>query len=229
MVLSEFSNMPLSGHKKPLRGDDAQPISKEEVDRLTADAMAKGLLQATTIPTTSTAKTKVSDSVPSEPVKPNAIQLASHEVAEETPKSSVEMARIRQLEAMMQTLLENQSKRSATPDDVDPMPTTQEPARLDDSRETESRSERFKLRNVGDRSSTDGENSRRTATVRKPHPLDDDKPALTRTQTAKSPSVDTAQSEQEVTAAGSDDDASSDRSPTDASESEFRRYRRKHH
>lgn len=167
MVLSDFSNMPLTGHKKPVRGDDAKPIPTEEVEKMAADAMARNLLQSTTI---SDKKMKATDFGTTDKPASNGIQLASHEVVEESPKASLDSARLRQLEVMMQQMLANQINNGPTPTDIDPPARIQEPPRLSEAMNEPS--ERLKLV-PKQPSSVEKDEPNRIAPVRKAHPLDD--------------------------------------------------------
>ena len=109
LVFSDLSNMPLNGNKKPIMGESAKPLSIEENDRMAADELAGKLRRTTTISMGSNPKTTESLAGPKKEEKVNQVQLASHEVVSESPKESAEAERIRQLESMVQQLLEQKS------------------------------------------------------------------------------------------------------------------------
>ena len=115
VVFSDLSNMPLNGNKKPVMGESAKPLSVEETDRMAADEMAGKLRRTTTISMGSNPKTTESLAGPKKEEKVNQIQLASHEVVSESPKESAEAERIRQLESMVQQLMEQKSNPPIAP------------------------------------------------------------------------------------------------------------------
>jgi len=109
VIFSDLSNMPLNGNKKPVMGEDAKPISNDEADRMAADALAAKLHRTTTISMGS--NPKVTDSLQKTKQELNAgqVTLASHEVLSPAPKATEDSDRIRQLEAMVQQLIEQKS------------------------------------------------------------------------------------------------------------------------
>lgn len=146
VVFSEFANMQLNGPKKASAGEDAKPITKEEVDRETVDVMTKSLLRTTTIaagPNQQSMQAKIPSKVDTDANKvqtalhqttagSNPIQLATHQTSDGTTKESADAERIRRLEAMVEKLLEQQSAMPAKPMPAGRIRQEREPARLDD-------------------------------------------------------------------------------------------------
>ena len=120
VIFSDLSNMPLNGNKKPVMGEDAKPISSDEADRMAADALAAKLHRTTTISMGS--NPKVTDSLQKTKQELNAgqVTLASHEVLSPTPKATEDSDRIRQLEAMVQQLIEQKSSPAVNSAPVSP-------------------------------------------------------------------------------------------------------------
>lgn len=148
VVFSDLSNMPLNGNRKPVRGEEAKPISEEENDEIAAEAMAGSLRRTTTIsmgskPKTTESVSNVKREKPANKVAPashqtaqpaSQITQASHEVVSETPKASADSERIRQLEAMVQQLLEQKSSPPPELAPSNPPRRTVHPLDLDDER-----------------------------------------------------------------------------------------------
>ena len=110
IVFSEFSNMPLSGGKKPLKGDDAKPFSEDELKKLATDSMTSVLRRTTTISMGPNSQSSESIHEVKQPEALNQIQLASHQTpAESSTANSADAERIKRLEAMVQQLLEQKS------------------------------------------------------------------------------------------------------------------------
>ncbi len=174
VVFSDFSNLPLNGGKKALRGDDAQPITKNESDKLAAEAMAGALRRTTTITAGSDQKLQEVAPESKKDATASPIQLASHEVLVPTEKETADAERIRRLEAMVQQLMEQKAGAAATP-----TPTASAgspPAELDDGPTDPSQqlkpSRRIKVRR------NDDDEPRPTAIRRRAHPLDDNEPSM---------------------------------------------------
>ena len=117
-IFSDLNNMPLNGNKKPVSGNDAKPLSTEEVDRDAADALSQKLRRTTTISMGPNPKTIESVAGAKKAPESSQVVQASHQVASpangEIPKES-DADRVRRLEAMVQQLLEQKAGTPALP------------------------------------------------------------------------------------------------------------------
>lgn len=200
VVFSDLSNMPLNGNRKPVRGEEAKPITDEENDQIAAEAMAGSLRRTTTIsmgsnPKTTESVTNTRREQPSQKVTPvsaqsatpgNQITQASHQVISEPQRQpSADSERIRQLEAMVQQLLEQKSNPPAELSPTNPPRRTVHPLDLDDERSGATRlstpvSDRLRLtsRQSADEVATDADDDDNSdeqpvRATRSRHPLDD--------------------------------------------------------
>lgn len=177
VVFSDFSNMALNGSKKPLKGEDAKPISKEEVDKMAADAMASTLRRTTTISMDPKAKSVDIATESKPPANTNQVQLASHEVPTASTKESADAERIRRLEAMVQQLVEQKNEGS-------PRVQTSsadygiQPAELED--DASQPTERLKVDRRRKLRRYEESESSETPVRRRAHPLDEDQPSSQR-------------------------------------------------
>ena len=162
--------MQLNGNKKAFRGDEAKPITNEEIDRLTVDDMTSKLRRTTTISTSPNppATESPSDAVAAE--NSNQVQLASHEVPAESASPSGDADKIRRLEAMVQQLLDQKAGGS-------PASSLSAPRRLDaanEDGEPNEKTERLKLGRRRKAIRNEDEEPKRSATSRRSHPLEDE-------------------------------------------------------
>ena len=173
-IFSEFSNMSLNPTKKVRRGDDAKPMEKEEVEQIGLDSLTSVLKRTTTITMSSDNKIKTETGAPAATkAEENPIQQASHQVVTE-PKANPDADRIRQLEMMVQQLMEQ--KAGPPPSVPQEMPSNEVPAPLERDElpiEPLNSRRRFQVRPDRDAVSTSG--SRRSS-----HLLDDDESTSSR-------------------------------------------------
>jgi hypothetical protein len=173
VVFSEFSNMPLNGSGKAKRGEEAKPLSTEEVDQLAADAMAASLCRTTTISTKPSSKD--TDAAKGSSSHSDQILQASYEAPSPSKKSDTDVARIQQLEATVQQLMKQiaQGTTAAASNDA---PENVEHADLSEvSREPSDRLRLNPPRRI--RRQVASEPAPRPIR-RQAHPLDDDQPEL---------------------------------------------------
>jgi hypothetical protein len=173
VIFSEFTNMPLSGSKKTLRGDDAKPITNEEVDRLAAEALTSTLRRTTTISTAPNPKVIENGATKIASAESNQVQQASYNTSSDSTKTSAEAERIRQLELRVQQLMEQTLNNAVSA----PPPSNQpdaEPARLEE--EPNQFSERLRLNPRRKARQKNEQESSQPVTPRRSHPLDDDQP-----------------------------------------------------
>ena len=178
--------MPLNGHKKASIGDEAKPITKEEVDLAAVESMTGKLRRTTTIPTgPSLQPAEVATAAKTEP-NSKQVQFASYEVPAAPNKESAEADRIRRLESMVEKLWNKRpnsattappqsssvrSRREMAPEELDQHSNNSESAI-----ESPRLSRRLRIRR------NDDEPSLRSSPVRRNHPLDDDQPVRSRSR-----------------------------------------------
>ena len=186
VVLSDFSNMPLNGTRKSVKGNEAKPIKPDEVEKDVTEELASRLRRTTTI--SMVAEDKSNPLLSAEISKVNPIQLVSHEVETDSTKSDGDAERIRRLEAMVQQLLEQKAGSRSTSGSTNF--SNDEPARLDQdsnqSAEELKPTRRFSLRKDDEQRIPTNSVKRRQA-----HPLDDDG-ETSAAKTRKSPKRDSS-------------------------------------
>lgn len=169
-IFSDFSNIPLNPTKKIRRGEEAKPMEKEEVEQIGVDALTSVLKRTTTIQMGADGKLKnelPANATSAAKPKDNPIQQASHQVVTEQPKSNPEADRIRQLETMVQQLMEQKNSAAAPPSRLPQREAPEELERDEQPIEPLKPRRRFQVR--GDSDITSAETSRRAS-----HLLDDD-------------------------------------------------------
>lgn len=205
VICSEFTDMQLNGPKKLSTGEEAKPLSNEEINKDSVDAMVGSLMKTTTIamgPNPQAMQPAVAAGTSPQSVHPavaakaetasSQIQQATHQVvaapANDIPaapaKESADADRIRRLESMMETmmakLLEQQNAASVKPaaaPRIRPEPEVADP--LPASTETDvgiqKSSRRMRVRR------SDDDLPVRTSPKRRVHPLEmDDAPSSRR-------------------------------------------------
>jgi hypothetical protein len=115
VIFSDLANMPLNAISKPLTGDDAKPMTLEETEHVAAEVAAAKLRRTTTISTTASPQSAGAAVLAKQNDNSGQVQLASHEVGSDFAKNSGESDRIRQLESMVQQLLDQKSAAVAAP------------------------------------------------------------------------------------------------------------------
>lgn len=171
-IFSEFSNMQLNGNKKIQRGEDAKPSTSEEVDHLTAEILADTIRRTTTIPTSPQPKTIATVAGTTPESEANQVKLASHEVVTETAKPSAEAERIRQLEMMVQQLLDQKANVTSAP--ARSIQGSFEPDQLAENPAEDESGERLKMGRPRTSRRKAEPTPVRSSGRRQTHPLDDD-------------------------------------------------------
>lgn len=185
VVFSDFSTMPLNATKKVQKGAEAKPMSEEEVDEIAVEAMTTTLRRTTTITMNPEDKSSGPQVEDSKAKKSSSIQLASHEEPAASKSATSESDRIRELEATVQKLRDQQDRQRTAPpnqfvadEELTALNNDSSPVRTEPSRP----SRRFRLRSEKDDSPASN-----TAAHKTSHPLDDDDSSVSKTRSASLP------------------------------------------